>query len=378
MEEALRKLINGNSETERKKWALAWKERGGKVIGVIGSYVPAEIILAAGALPWRITGSWHPNTPLASVHRSNFAEPYGTHVLESLLEGELDFLDGAVIADWDVGIRRLWDVWDEQKEAPPAHLLYVPRNLIPPAYDMMAKELNKMADFIQALVGNTITTESLRSTVNLYNKIRTLIMSLYELRKREVPPLSGAEFLGLTTTAMVMPPEEFANQLEALLGYIEHRKNPVKNPRPRILVSSDFLDNPAYIELIEEAGSLVAMDDLDTGSRQFFQLVDLASEDLISSLATRYLDSCVAPRTVSWDEQMEQVIRWVRKFNIDGVIELPFFSHTRPLRAIMFRDSLNKAGIPNISIMREYHFANSGQLLTRIQAFLESIPNKSL
>ncbi|MFC1987196.1 2-hydroxyacyl-CoA dehydratase family protein, partial [Chloroflexota bacterium] len=309
-----------------------------------------------------------------SVHRSVFTNPYNTHVLESLLQGELEFLDGAVITDWDIDTRRLWDVWVEEKKAPPAHLLYVPRKVAPSAYEMMAKEISKMTSFIEGLAGSTITIGSLRSAVNLYNRIRTLIWSLYELRKREVPPLCGAEFLGITTAAMVMPPEEFANELETLFGYLEQRKSPAKNLRPRILVSSDSLDNLAYLELIEEAGSLVAMDDLDTGSRHFLQLVDIDSGDLIYSLAKRYTNGRAGPRFVSWDDQMEQIKEWVREFHVEGVIELPLsFSHPRALRAMFFSDSLNKAGIRNISITRDYHLANVGQLRTRIEAFLETL-----
>ncbi len=58
MEERLKKLIDGNKPENRNNWALEWKKQGYKVVGLLDTYVPEEIIAAAGMLPWRISGSW--------------------------------------------------------------------------------------------------------------------------------------------------------------------------------------------------------------------------------------------------------------------------------------------------------------------------------
>ncbi|NLE94231.1 MAG: hypothetical protein GX600_00925, partial [Dehalococcoidia bacterium] len=94
MENRLQRLLEGNNEAHRVEWAREWKARGGRVIGVMSSYVPEEVIWAAGMLPWRITGTWKENINLASVYRSRSTCSYCSHALESFLAGELDFLDG--------------------------------------------------------------------------------------------------------------------------------------------------------------------------------------------------------------------------------------------------------------------------------------------
>lgn len=374
MSEALRQLIEVGGEAERKTAALAWKRAGGKVIGLASSMVPAEVVYAAGAMPWRLAGTWKAQTPLASMHRSIFSNPYNTHMLESLLQGEYDFLDGAVIADWDVDVRRVWDVWSEQSNVPPALLLYVPRQVDLAGFNLFADEIGKMAEFAGGITGRSVGPEQLFLAIELYDRIRGLFSQLYEMRKRDNPPLSGAEFLGLAIAGTILPPDQFVSVLANLLGELDQRTTSMGRAAPRVLVSSDFLDNPAFVQMIEDAGSLVAMDDLDTGIRQWQQLVGRDSNDPYRLLAKRYMEGCAGPRSASWRDQMNQLLGWIKDFKIDGVIELPLsFSHPRALRAPYMQKSMAEASVPYISLARDYQFSTGGQLSTRIEAFLEML-----
>jgi len=69
MEDRLKNLIEGNNEANRTKWAKEWKKQDKKIIGVMSSYVPEEIISAAGMLPFRITGTWREDISHARVYR---------------------------------------------------------------------------------------------------------------------------------------------------------------------------------------------------------------------------------------------------------------------------------------------------------------------
>src|SRR5512143_3343867 len=110
MEDKLNSLVEGNSEANRNKWAMEWKKQGKKVIGIMSADVPEEVVSAAGMLPWRITGTWRENISNASVYRSQNSCSYCNHVLESLLSGELGFLDGIITTDLDQDLLRLGDV----------------------------------------------------------------------------------------------------------------------------------------------------------------------------------------------------------------------------------------------------------------------------
>jgi benzoyl-CoA reductase/2-hydroxyglutaryl-CoA dehydratase subunit BcrC/BadD/HgdB len=139
---------------------------------------------------------------------------------------------------------------------------------------------------------------------------------------------------------------------------------------------SEMLDNPAYMNLVEE-NCLVAMDDMDTGIRYVVENVDTGMKDPAAALAKRYLGRHAAPRLSSWDAQIDQIITWAKEYNIDGILSLPHsWCYPQKYRVPFIAERLNNANIPNISLDRDYHFANAGQLRTRIGAFLEMIGSK--
>lgn len=376
MEDELEKLVSAGNKENRTKRARKWQQQGKKVMGVLDSLVPEEVIYAAGMLPWRIQGTWQADVSRAMVYRIPEGQSYLNHVLESLLEGELDFLDGMVCSDRDEDFLRFWDYWRHLAKTLPAYIIEVPVIDSELTRQRFAAKIREFIGVIENFGKVKIDDSSLRNAIAVYDKGYTLLRKIYELRKREVPPLSGGEALALANAAMVIPRDEFNKELEALLPYLEKRKANIKHTRPRIMLSSDLLDNPAYVDLVEEAGCLVAMDDLDTGSRYFWETVDGGSKDPAYALAVRYLKNR-SPRMYDWRGQTEQLVQWVKEFDIDGVLELPdMYDYTRGFRRPYLERWLKEAGVPSMSFGRDYHLANVGQLKTRIGAFLEILETK--
>lgn len=381
-EDELRSLLALGREENRAGFPLQWRREGKKVAGLLCSYVPEELIHAAGMLPWRIIGTWGGGgTPLANAYRRPSTCLFCNHVLEALLRGELDFLDAVVATDWDQEMVRLWDVWKYLGKTPTTLILHVPRVDSGAGCRHFAEEVAGFCDSLEAVTGRRVSEEALRHSIAVYEKTRALVRRVYEMRKAAVPPLSGSEMLGLTMAASLMPKEEFNARLEALWPYLQERKAGLKQLHPRLLVSSDRLDNPGYMEVIEEAGCLVAMDDLDTAGRNFWRPVDISGarsrEDLLEALARRYLMQPASPRMMNWQQQVSQVAEWARDFNVQGVLELPqMYSRPRQMRAPFFNRELEARGIPVMSFQREYHVSNVGQLRTRVGAFAEILRGK--
>lgn len=373
MEDILQRLIQGNNEENRVAWAREWKKRGKKVIGVMSSYVPEEVIWAAGMLPWRITGAWTENITQARFYRVDKSCPYSNRVLESFLTGQLDFLDGIVTSNQDSDLLHLWDVLTYRKVVPLCVCLHPPSAVREIDLQFFSGEVNRLIALLEDFAGAKITNDSLYSSMETFNRTRLLLGRVYDCRKREKPPLSGAEVLGLTTAAQVMPRDEFNDELERLLPYLEKREASLVQHHPRLLVISDKLDNPAYLRLVEE-DALVAMDDMDTGSRYIIQQVDAVLNDPASALARRYLTRHGGARMSDWCAQVKQIQAWVREFRIDGVLSMHHtYEQMQAYRAPYLQEQLDRAGIPNMALNREYHYANEGQLRTRISAFVEMI-----
>ena len=126
-EAQLQKLFKSSQEDNRYEIAHQWKKQGGKVIGFLSDAVPEEIIHAAGMLPLRIMGTWRGDIAKALVYKPINSDSYGIHVIESLLEGRFDFLDGVIIPHLDDDQRRIWDIWKHMGKTPFVYDLYIPR-----------------------------------------------------------------------------------------------------------------------------------------------------------------------------------------------------------------------------------------------------------
>ncbi len=355
-------------------YARKWKKGGGKVWGMLDSYVPEEVLIAGGILPWRIRGSRKPFPDLALQHRPASCNPYYNQVLQSILEGELDFLDGIAATDWEQDGSRLYDLLEYWKKPASGHILHVPHVKRERNVAYFASEIKKFISAVESFSGKKITESSLRQAAQQVNTVRSLLMRLYALRQKEQVPVSGAECLAISLASMTMAKEDFMPKMEKALRYLETRPTNGDSAKPRLLVASDFLDDGAFMDFVEEAGARVVMDDLDTASRGFWGATDTDASDIITAIAKRYLYRVPCPRMDFYDEEMEQVIQWVTDFKVDGVLLLYLpWGYSRIFRNPHWVQRMKGLGIPLIILEREYCLFRPGQLKTRIEAFIETL-----
>ena len=73
--------------------ARAWKKRGGKVVGCVGTSVPQEIIMAAGCLPIQVTGDPNVSTEAGDRYMEDYFCPDVRSIHDLCVRGRYDFLD---------------------------------------------------------------------------------------------------------------------------------------------------------------------------------------------------------------------------------------------------------------------------------------------
>ncbi len=373
-ERELKSLVELAQSPNFTKYALKWKQGGGKVWGVLDSYVPEEVLMAGGILPWRIRGSRKPFPDLAIQHRTASSNPYYNHVVQSVLEGELDFLDGIAATNWEQDGSRTYELLEHWGKPSSRHILDVPYIKRDYTLAHFVGEIHQFISAVENYSGRKITQGSLQQAANQVNTVRNLLMRLYSLRQRKQIPVSGAECLNISLASMTMAKEEFITKMESVLGYLETRPTTGNSARPRLLVVSDFLDDGAFLDLIDGAGGVVAMDDLDTGSRYFWGAVDTDSSDITTAIADRYLNRVPCPRMVFYEEEIDQVISWTADFKVDGVLLLYLpWCYSRQFRVPFWTQRMKQAGIPFVSLEREYCLFHPAQLKVRIEAFIETL-----
>jgi bzd-type benzoyl-CoA reductase N subunit len=354
---------------------LSAKARGQKVMGWVCTYVPEELFHAAGALPVRISGyaretDLQDGTAYFYVNNCSFARS----CLQLGLRGEYDYLDGFVAGSTCDAARRLFDLWRHYVPVPFTHVMTVPRKYTDRALDLYFTQVLEMKKGLEEHLGVGITAQALMNSIALYNESRSLLRALNDLRKLDESPIDGSQTMEVLNAGSRMPKETFNGCLRELLRSLENSQQHRKC-RARIMIAGSALNNAEFIRSIEQVGGLVVTDELCTGTRYWADPVAVGDhEEPLKAIARRYLNNFPCARMYPSEERFQRMLHLVREFRVDGVISQTIrycspYSNDLPLLG----DVLNRNGIPMLSLDVEYGTSGSGQILTRVQAFLEML-----
>jgi len=349
-----------------------WKDQGGKVIGYFCTHVPDEIFTAAGMLPFRMRATGSDGTELSDAFYSSINCSFPRHCFNMALRGEFDLLDGLIVPNSCDHIRRIYDNWKSQLQTGFVEVFSLPKKTGEPQVGWYRDELLLLRGKLEKHFGVKITDEKLRSAIKLHNENRRLLRRLYEFRKADHPPITGAQVLAVVVAGTAMPRDQYNALLKELLKDLEGAEG-IKDYRARIMVVGGILDDPEYIEIIEGQGGLVVTDFLCFGTRLFW--VDVPEKgDPIEAIA-RYQVQLrpTCPRTYGDQPRRIKFIKdMIRDFKVDGVIgERLLFCDPWVVEHYMNDLDLKEAGVPFLKLDREYILSGKGQIRTRVQAFLE-------
>jgi benzoyl-CoA reductase subunit C len=352
-----------------------WKDQGGKVLGYFCSSMSEEIMTAAGLLPFRMRATGSADTELSDAHLSSINCSFTRHCLNVALSGELDFLDGLIVPNSCDNVRRVYDHWIRQMKTPFVQMISLPRKAGEAQVNWFRDELTNLKRSIEDHFGVEISNARLGEAIRLQNETRRLQRRLYDLRKSRTPPINGAETLTVTVAGTAMPKARYNRLLTALLEDLGKREGHT-DYRARLMVLGGELDDPGYLEVIEDQGGLVVTDSLCFGSRMLWKDVEEGTDDPMTAIARFYVaerPSC--PRVFGKYEQRAAFVReMIRDFQVDGVIlERLAFCDLWGFEQFTIKNDFQDWGVPLMMLDREYTLSGVGQLKTRVQAFLETI-----
>ena len=372
MEEDLATLC----ETLSNPYVERWKDDGGRVLGYSCTYVPEEILCAAGILPFRLRGTGCVGTSLADAWLVRTANcSFARSVLELALTDQYDFLDGVVFNNGCDHTRRMYENWKAQEKSPGfMHMIPVPHVITDDGLQWYREEVNAFNDRLSRSFDVEITTDGLNEAIHIYNDTRGLLKQLYQLRCRKAPPISGTEVLKIVIASASMPRVTYNQILRERLEEIGSRAG-ISDYRARLMIVGSVNDDPALVELIENTGGLVVADSLCFGSRFFWDL-DEEAGDPLDSITARYYYHTPCPRMYgAYSQRRDFVLNTAREAHVDGaILQAIKYCDLHGVENAMLEKDLEKEGIPTLKLEREYGpLADTGRFRTRIQAFLESL-----
>ena len=220
----------------------AYKENDGKIIGAFCSYVPEEMIMAAGMTPFRMRAVGSTKTALGDIWFSSFNCSYVRHLFDLALDHKFQFLDGLVFINSCDHIRRMFDNWKAALGYPSfLHMLAVPRKNSESAVKWYYQELQILRDKLQEHFQTSITDQALRESIQVSNQTRSLLSKLYEMRKDDSPPITGAETLSVIMAGTALPRPHFNQMLDELIEEIPGRQA-YPPDTPRLMIQSGCLE----------------------------------------------------------------------------------------------------------------------------------------
>ncbi|MBM4306661.1 MAG: 2-hydroxyacyl-CoA dehydratase [Deltaproteobacteria bacterium] len=341
-------------------------------IGFFCPYVPEEMLHAAGALPFRLMGP-----PIKMSRVQAHLPPNCCHLakssLESLLQGELDFLKGIIFSHTCDVMQGLSDIFAFQKRISLQFNLMIPSNLSSKgSLPYLKEEFRRFKDFLETNVG-VVTRESLVGSIRLFNQIREKVQRLYQLRRKGPGLILGNDFAQIIRAGYQMDRNRYLALLDELLNGLPQDHEGTGGFVPVYLIGN-MIHSPSYLTMIEEAGASVVYDNLCSGAR-FLRLMTREDIDPIDGLVERYISSFLCPAKHGGPTaHLEILIKEMEESGAKGVIFL-FYKYCEPhyFDYPDLKKALEAKSIPSLLLEVDDPATSQGQLKIRIQAFVEML-----
>lgn len=362
----------------RHEYARQWKAKtGGKVVGTLCTYVPEELIYAAGMLPVRILGS-HETEQATAQHILSMYCFFCRDCLAQGLQGRYDYLDGLVIAQSCMHMRQAFHSWRMHLPLEFSYYINMPHHVQSPrAKPFLAGELIQFKQALEQWAGKVITDEDINRSIELYNNNRRLMRQLYDLRQSETPPLTGTETMNIVIAGQTVDKGDHNQALETCIQQLPHRELN-RETGVRLMIIGSESDDLEFLGMVESNRATIVVDDHCTGSRYFWNQITPNSNPL-QAIADRYVDRVPCP-SKDWpaSTRFEHILRLARQYQVQGVLLLQqkFCDPHESDMPLLVR-FLNDNGLPHL-FLELSGLVPLGQFKLRVEAFLEMFSEEDL
>lgn len=327
---------------------------------------------------------------IATYYMSNYTCEFCRALLERSFEGGFNFLDALAGVDACAEMNRCMENIELQNLIPNekffvthADIPYKVEDFTIAHYVRQIK--NRVLNRLSEVYGVDISDGAIRKAVKEHNEVCRIITEIGNLRKQSNPPITGYEFHVLNMVTYCCPKYLILDKLKETLTEIKKRK-PDSKPwyRARVALVGSEVDDLGFTKLIEDSGAFIVADRFCFGSTPGREEIILNDEeDALMQVCRHYLEVSECPRFMSNEkisQRRETADRLAREYGAEGIIfeQIKFCDFWAFERALASHVQEVEYGHPVLSIDRPYNARSSGQLRTRMQAFVESLEIKRI
>ncbi|MDY7036066.1 MAG: 2-hydroxyacyl-CoA dehydratase family protein [Thermodesulfobacteriota bacterium] len=362
------------------------KGKGARIVGYFpGDYVPEEIIYASGAIPLCLCNGGDPIVVQEAQSKTmRFLCAFAKAQLGELLLKEdpyYSIVDTLVAPITCAHLRKIADMWQYYGD------MDVFRFGIPREYDTEIGEdyynlsTARLKEKMELITGNRVDDKELKKSIDLYNRLRGLLRKISLMRKYPQTPITTLDFLKLNHASFYGDPDEIVEILTELYKELQEKQKEGNNHgRPRLLLTGPNLARGDYkvVEIIEEAGGTVVVEEACEGVRYYWEDVE-DDKDYGAALGKRYLmkRTPCAFMNASASKRFDFIMKLVNEFSVDGIIWYHLlYCETYDIESFFMTRKMEEAGIPMLKIQTDYEAAEIGPLRTRVETFIEMLKRK--
>lgn len=358
------------------------KQDGIKIIGYFpGNYVPEELIYASGAVPLCLVDGGNPIPADAALSVvPSIICPFARAQLGEMsakTNPYYDMVDMIIAPITCQHLRKVVEIWEYYGD------LEIFKLGIPHRYDgdfeldYYTDRLRALTDRLQAFTGNNITRDKISEAIELYNKLRELLRKISLMRRVVNPPLSALDFIGLNHASFYADPAFMVDVLESVYQDLVGQQKTTEVDAPRLLLIGPNISNGDYkvLDLVEAAGGKIVIEEIYEGIRYYWQNIENKG-DLYKSLAKGYLADRLPAAFMrhSTKKRLDYAVQLIKDFNVSGMIWYELTNcETYDSESYFFTRQIEELGIPILVLESDYGIADTGQLRTRVETFIEIV-----
>ena len=353
-------------------------------------HMPEVLLNTGNCFSVRLRAPLTGSLDISSYYMSNFICDYCKSLLERGIEGGYNFLSGLMGTETCSEMNRALEhfellqlVDNEQFFVTFLDMPFkVTENTVRHYVDQLRR---KVLTPLQEVYGVDVSDDALRKAVAEHNEVCEIISEIAEMRKLDNPIITGYEFHILNLVSYACPKALILPYLRETLAELKKRKPDAKSPyRARVAIVGSEIDDPSLTKLIEGCGALIVSDRFCFGSTPGREVIELNDEeDVLRQICRHYIETSECARYISNEkvqQRRETADRLAREYKADGIIyeQMKYCDYWGFERALASYVLNTEYGWPVLSIDRVYNNGYSGQLRTRVQAFVESLEIKKI
>ena len=353
-------------------------------------YIPEVLLNLPGCFSSRLRAPNSGTAEIASYYMTNRNCPYVRCILERAIEGGFNYLNALFGAEGCAAMERMEEHFTLLK--PVKNDRFITTIIDPPmkgdrtSLDYYKAQLKaKVLDALRDSFGVDTSDDAIRAAIEKHNRLCRVITEIGDLRKAENPVITGYEFHVLNLVSFTCPKYLILPYLRETLTELKKRKpDPKPAFRARVAIVGSEIDDPQLTKLIEGCGALVVSDRYCFGSTPGREIIELRDgEEALPQICMHIMQHSECARYIA-DEKVQQrretADRLAREYHADGIIyeQMKYCDYWGFERALVSHIMHEEYDWPVLSIDRLYNNGNSGQLRTRVQAFVESLEIKKL